>query len=294
MAALAFAACDDNEKPEFDDADAFVSFASSTATLAETTAAGEAGETSVTLTLASVAGISSTVEVQVIDSSVDSTYKATEGEDFEIEGSKTLSFDAENRTVSVTIKSIPNGEYTGDMKFALSIVDGGKVGVGVENTCVVTINDSEHPLQAILGNYTGKQHSYWETSGYGPYDLTVTISKDDDDDSKVWISGFDGFWVSYGYYGSIYGVVNEERTEIAVPAEQDFEYSSTSGGQSKVGAYSTADPDDANAKSLEAGDNMTFTIEDGGAKIIIENSYGVYDDNGWWSLSYGGTELTKQ
>lgn len=287
MAALAFAACDDNEKPGFDDADAFVSFPSTTASLAETTSSGAAGETTVSLTLASVAGISSTVEVEVIDSSVDPTYKATEGKDFEVVSSKTLNFDAENRTLSITLKAIPNGEYTGDIKFALSIVDGGKVGIGEESTCVVTINDSEHPLQSILGTYTGTAISYYETT----YDMSMVITKDDDDVSKVWIDGLDPYMTYYNYSDHFYGVVNSDLTEIAVPVGQTYK-----GYKVTLYAYSDADFSGKDGYDLETGDNMTLTIKDGGKTIVVENAYGPYYASYGYCFDYilGNMELTKQ
>lgn len=292
MAALAFAACDKNEKPGFDDADAFVSFASSSATLAETTSSGAAGETTVTLTLASVAGISSTAEVKVIDSSVDETYKATEGKDFEVVSSQTLNFDAENRTASITIKSIPNGEYTGDMKFALSIVDGGKVGIGVESTCVVTINDSEHPLQSILGTYTGTAISYYADYGYGPYDVSMVITKDDDDVSKVWIDGLDAYMAKYNYSDHFYGVVNSDLTEIAVPVGQSYKgYSSAT-----LYAYSDADFSSEDGHDLEDGENIILTVKDGGKTIVVENVFGAYFPSYGYCYDYllGNMELTKK
>ncbi len=276
LALGAFAtACDDNDQPSFSDGDAFVSFSSDAVTISET--ADDATE--ISLTLASVAGISSTVYVDVVS---EDGYDAIEGTDFEFVGSKELSFDSDNRTLSVKIKAIPDGIFTGDKQFKLAIADA-DVEVGYESECVVTIADAEHPLQAILHTYTATGVSYW----YGDYQWQVTFSKDAEDVSKVWIANLEPYFASYGYTGDVYGTVDDDLTTISIPVGQSYNYSDAT-----LEGFSDADPDDENAYDLGSGENIIITIADEGKTLTILNSYGVCNANGWWNLMYGNITLT--
>ncbi len=282
--ALAFVACDDNEQPEFSDSDAFVAFASSTSNVEE----GE--EVEIPVSLASVAGLSKSAYIEIISND---SYTAVEGTDFEIVGSKTLKFDAENRTAYITIKSIANGVYTGDVKIGLALKSD-EINVGAQNQCVVTIADAEHPLQPILGSYSASADSYFSSRGH--FDWTITLSKDESDVSKVYIDNLDPYFASAGYTGHIYGTVetddNGDLTLIKVPAQQGYGYK-YNGTEAVLAAFSTADPDDANAKELTASENMEIEIKDSGKTLVVKNSYGIYA-SGWWNLMYGDLTLTKK
>lgn len=289
--AMLFAACDDNEQPEFADADAFVAFTSSTATVSEVANSEEASVTSIYVKLSSVAGLTKSATVEVVDtaeltgSDFENTIKAVEGVNYRILSSKELKFDAENRQAEIKIAYIPDGIYTGDMKFKL-IVKSDDANVGHESECIVTLSDNEHPLQAILGDYTASADSYFSSRGH--FNWTVTISKDATDVSKVYIDNLDPYFAANGYKGHLAGVVNDEKTEIAVAAGQDYGYKTVT-----FEVFSTADPDDANAVQLKASENMIISIKDGGATLVVENSFGTYDD-GWWNLMYGELVLTKK
>ena len=276
--ALLFAACDDNEQPAFSDSDAFVAFNSSTATVAE------GATVEIPVTLASLSGLTATASVEV-NCNYDNTCTVVEGVNFEIVGSKTLKFDADNRTAYVSIHYIADGEYTGDLTFSLSLKSD-DVNVGHENECVVTLSDAEHPLQFILGDYSASADSYFSSRGH--YDWTVTISKDASDVSKVYIDGLDPFFLKNGYKGHIYGTVNDDKTQILVPASQSYDYSTAT-----IEMFSTADPDDPNAKELTAADNMEIDIQDEGKTLVVRNCYGIYM-SGWYNLMYGDLVLTKQ
>lgn len=282
--ALAFVACDDNEQPGFSDSDAFVAFSSSSASVDE----GE--EVVIPVSLASVAGLSKSAYVEVIS---DDSYTAVEGTDFEIVGSKTVKFDAENRTAYITIKSIANGIYTGDVKIGL-VLKSDEINVGAQNECVVTIADAEHPLQPILGSFSASADSYFSSRGH--FDWTITLSKDESDVSKVYIDNLDPYFASAGYNGHIYGTVESDEdgnlTLIKVPAQQGYGYK-YEGSEAVLAVFSTADPDDANAKELTASENMEIEIKDGGKTLVVKNCFGIYA-SGWWNLMYGNLTLTKK
>jgi hypothetical protein len=85
----------------------------------------------------------------------------------------------------------------------------------------VTITDDEHPLLFILGTMQAAGESYYN----GPETWNMTFAKDEKDISKIWISNL----VNGGSSAStpVYGVVNEEKTEIRIPVNQVIAVSST-------------------------------------------------------------------
>lgn len=288
-AAFLFAACDDNEQPAFSDADAFVAFNTSSATVTENP--DEESVASVIVTLASLGGLEKTATIEVPDTNAlnkDSNFekakKAVEGINFRIVSSKTLQFNDSVRTAEVKIAFIPDGVYTGDMKFKL-VLKSDDVNVGHESECVVTLADYEHPLQAILGTYAASADSYFAARGH--FNWNVTISKDDNDVSKVYVDGLDPYFASAGHKGHLVGAVNSEKTEISVAAKQEYGYQTAT-----FEAFSEADPDDDNTKQLSEGESLKIAILDGGDKLVVENAFGVYMD-GWYNLMYGNLELTK-
>lgn len=291
-AALLFAACDDNEQPAFSDADAFVAFNSSTLTVAEDPDGEEGSVKSVYVTLASLGGLERSATIEVPDTNAlksdpdfEKAKLAAEGVNFHIVSSKQLHFDAKNRTAEVKIAYIPDGVYTGDLKFKL-VLKSDSVNVGHESECIVTLADYEHPLQSILGEYVASADSYF--SGRGHFSWTVTISKDDEDVSKVYVDGLDPYFAQNNYMGHLKGSVDKNMTAISVAAKVEYGYQTAT-----FEAFSEADPDDDNARQLSDGESLTISIHDGGKKLVVENAYGIYMD-GWFNLMYGGLELTKK
>lgn len=289
---LPFAACDDNEQPGFSDADAFVAFSSSTLTVAEDTCGEESSIASIYVTLASLGGLERSATIEVPDTNalledpdLKSAKKAVENENFRIVSSKQLHFDAKNRTAEVKIAYIPDGVYTGDMKFKL-VLKSDDANVGHESECIVTLADFEHPLQSILGTYAASADSYLSSRGH--FNWNVTISKDDDDVSKVYIDGLDPYFAANLYFGHLTGVVDKEKTKITVAAKQEYGYQTAT-----FEVFSEADPDDDNARQLSEGENLVIDILEGGNKLVVENAYGIYY-NGWYNLMCGDLELTKK
>ncbi|MDY6248923.1 MAG: leucine-rich repeat protein [Prevotella sp.] len=75
-------------------------------------------------------------------------------------------------------------------------------------------SENEHPLAFILGVYDAHGEDYYDN--WAVENWSATIKKDDSDPSKVWIYDF----TPAGFPDAIYGIVNEERTEIRIPVNQ--------------------------------------------------------------------------
>ncbi len=292
--AAVFSACDDNEQPGFADSEAFVAFNSATSTVYEKTGSGNnevvAPVKDITVTLSSLSGLAKAATVEIDYTGIDEKKKATEGVNFEIIGSKELKFTPDNRTANIRVRYIPDGVYTGDLQFKL-VLSSTEVNVGHESECLVTLSDAEHPLQPILGTYKASADSYFSNRGH--FDWEITFSKDESDVSKIWIDGLDPYFGQAGYLGHVYGTVDSELTTISVPAKQSYGYKDSDGNESTLECFSTADPDDDNAKQLSDGENMAISITDGGATLTVNNAYGIYC-GGWYNLMYGGLVLTKK
>lgn len=223
-ASLAFAACDRNLEPEFNDKDAFVAFDKVSMTIPESYS--EDGETvKVAVTLASVAGLEETVKFSITEPE---TKAAKEGVNYElVTTSGVLSFNAENRTQYIEFKTKTDGEYTGDLSFSIEILGNDNIAAGSENVCTVKITDIDHPLAFMLGDYTMTGPKY-TASGPVQTSWTMTIIKDEEDETKVWfynLFGNDG-WAGDDilYYGNV--TINEgtDTHVLNIPFGQDSEY----------------------------------------------------------------------
>ena len=277
---LMLASCNLNDYPEFDDADAFLAFTSSTASIGE-----ESGTLEIPVLLTSKSGMTATAEIEVVAD--EEGTGAKEGTDFTIEN-KSLSFSGlEGATQFIKINIVDNDVFGGNKTFTIRLKEGGNVKLGAAKTCKVTIQDNEHPLAFILGTYGASADSYFSSRGH--FDWDVTISRDDNDINKVWIGNLDPYFAVNGYNTSrdcniFYGVVNEDKTQILVPVGQKLGYENT-----ELAAFVAADPDEDETE----GDNIVIEIHDGGNTLVITNAWGIYDD-GWWNLFRGPITLTKK
>ena len=277
---LMLASCNLNDYPEFDDADAFLAFTSSTASIGE-----ESGTLEIPVLLTSKSGMTATVEIEVVADGEGTGAK--EGTDFTIQN-KSLSFSGlEGATQFIKINIVDNDVFGGNKTFTIRLKEGGNVKLGAAKTCKVTIQDNEHPLAFILGTYGASADSYFSSRGH--FDWDVTISRDDNDINKVWIGNLDPYFAVNGYNTSrdcniFYGVVNEDKTQILIPVGQKLGYHDT-----ELAAFVAADPDVDETE----GDNIVIEIHDGGNTLVITNAWGIYDD-GWWNLFRGPITLTKK
>jgi len=274
------ASCNDlNEVPEFSEGDAFVAFETTAASVAED------GETlSIPVTLASVSGMSGSVTYSIIDGT------AEEGVNFTVEDeSQTLTFDAENRTQNIVVNIIDDpGVFTGDLSFQIQLAEDGKVKPSAQNICTVVITDNDHPLSAFFGDWSALADSYYSGDGVT---WTVTIEKDPEDVTVLWIQnivyGFPNYGFVYPNYDTrFYGVVNEEKTEVKFPIGQTCAYEYQ--GEYPITLFGmTAD------LSINESGNVTATLSEDGQMLTFEDGIYVADDTGGWDAIFPGMTWTK-
>ena len=280
-AGLLLASCNINELPEYDDSNAFVAFTSSSVNVGE-----EEGSKQVEVLLTSIGGIETTVNFEVTP---DETAGAVEGKHYTIEGSKSLTFKKDAPTQKITLNIIDNDTFDGDVKFTIKLLDPEGVQLGASKTCSVTIEDDEHPLLFILGTLSAKGVSDFN----GDTEWEVRIAKDDSDLSKVWIYNL----VPGGSSPSspVYGIVNDDKTEIRIPVGQEVAVSSSYPHILLNGFYGDTE------EKIPTGGYITGEIAEDGT-ISIKDYFGsqVFSDDaasnslGWYNLMDPIITLKKQ
>lgn len=276
VAALA-ASCNMNKEPVFNDADAFVAFDKAAFTCKESD-----GSIQIPVTLASVAGISTTVSYAAVDGT------AVAGTDFELaDGRGTLNFTADARTQYITVNIIEHpGVYTGDLNFSLEFKSTGDVNSGFDNKCTITILDNDHPLASILNTYKATGTSYFN----GEIEWEMTLEKDAKDVAMVWFSQLVG-GVS-GFYG-IVTMTDGQPTSIAIPMGQISAVNTTTTGDGNIYLYGLS-----NDGNLNDEGNIIVTIKDNGATLEFDNDWGPSANaggtNNYFDLVYPGIVATKK
>lgn len=216
------ASCDKNEPNVFDDKDAFVAFDAVSVSYNEDYS-NEGATFKIPVTLASVKGLEETVKFEIV---TPEQKAAVAGVNYElVTTTGVLSFDAENRTQYIEFKTMPDGEYTGDLKFSVKLLPSETLAVGAESECTVTISDIDHPLTFMLGAYTATGVNFWN----GPTTWTMTLYKDAEDDHKVWIDNLfeKASWAAEDT--RYYGIVSDDNTTLNIPFGQTTEYTYSNG-----------------------------------------------------------------
>ena len=280
IASIAFlGGCELNEYPQFDDADAFVAFEKEQIAVKE-----NAGTLDVSVRLTSLNKQKSTITFEIIDST------AKEGIDFDVNGgASVLTFDGTNPVQSIQLTIKPHtGVFTGDRLFGIKITNPGTVDAGNATTTWITINDLDHPLAFILGDFTATATSYFN----GVQSWTVTLSKDVSDVKKVWITNFVVGGSSPD--SPVYGTVNDEKTVIKIPVGQGIATSSTY----TVLLEGFYGPD--GATDIPEGGFITGLIDPDGT-IHIQDEYGshVYNKGtttsaGWYNIFAADAVFVKK
>ncbi|MBQ7150162.1 MAG: hypothetical protein IJS06_04290 [Prevotella sp.] len=276
---MAFSSCS-NDYPTFDDADAFVAMTSSSAFVAET---GDSLVVPVMLT--SLSGLEKTVEFTLTPDSVSGAVERTHY--VLMNESKTLTFTKDQPTQYIKFKIIDNNVFGGDVKFTISLVKPDGLNLGANKTCTVTIEDDEHPLAFILGEFTAKGTSYFD----GEIEWTARIEKDASNLNMVWITG-----LVDGTTTAIYGTVNEDKTEVTIPMEQQVHPHSTY--DILLEAYGW---DGSARTSLEDGAPLVGQIAEDGTISFPDYWFGGYafyksdgSGAGWWDLLQNDVVLKKK
>ena len=293
-AMLTFASCNLNDYPEFSDSDAFVAIQQTSASVAEN------GDTlKIPVMLTSLSGISGSVDFTI---SPDETAGAVEGEQYKLaNASKTLTFSKDASTQYIVVVPIDNEKFTGDTKFTITLSNPQGAVLGANKTCNVTVEDDEHPLAFILGTLNAKGISYFN----GEQEWEITFGKDANDLSKVWIYNL----VPGGSSSSspVYGIVNDEKTEIRIPVGQEIAKSSSypkillEGFYGDHSAFGIEDEHTADGdEDIPNGEYITGLIAADGTITIIDwfGSH-VYTDDaatasaGWYNIMQSGIVLKK-
>ena len=284
VAASALIACDSNDPSKFDDKDAFVAFDKTSVSLSEDYSAGGA-VCKIPVTLASVKGLEETIKFEVVSPEKKG---AKEGVNFEVlTSSGVLSFNAENRTQYIEIKTIYDGVYTGDLKFTINLVGTDSVPAGSEGSCTVTIADIDHPLSFMLGNYTMTAEKYKS----GPITWTMTILKDAKDDHMVWFDNLLGNSSWAGEDVRYYGTVNEDHTVLTIPFGQTSEYKYSNGNPITLLGL-TPDLNGYDSGSL----NVNIITEGNKVKLDFGTEWGFWfniEDAGYISILLPGITANK-
>lgn len=269
--ALLLVACN-NDLPKFDDKDAYVAFTNTSMSVDENV---ESGTLDIPVLFTSLNGLETKVDFEIVDNT------ARQGINFELVNSNsTLQFTKDAPMQNITIRILDNDVFGGDVDFMIKLKQTEGTTLGAVQTCNIKIVDNEHPLAEILGTYTGAGESYFG----GALSWTLTLEKDEDDVSTVWI----GNLVPDGGNLKVYGVVNDDKTEIRIPVDQALV---------KDRAQLTGlDPETEDP--MQAGTNIIGTIANG--KITINNAMygsGVFEDgklSGFYEIVKNGSVWTKQ
>ena len=275
-----FGACDQlNDYPSFDDANAFVAFSSEKMSVAE-----NGDSILVPIRLTSLASKTSTVTYEIIDST------ATKGVDFEIVGgASVINFDGKVPVLNIKFNIMPQtGTFTGDLVFGIVIKSATGVKVGSKDTTYITINDLDHPLAAILGEYSVFGPNYFSTR---PDSWDVKLEKDPEGDvSKVWISNL----VVSGTNLKVYGIVNSEKNKIEIPVGQKIVSSTT---YTSVVLAGFDDPDIDIAGLLPVGSKITMNLtQETPIQFTMDLPFGshIEDVDNWYSIVLAGAKFTKK
>lgn len=262
MGVLAAASCNLNSYPVFDDKDAFVAFDATGYEFNEPKA-GTTDTVYVYATLASVAGLSSTASYEVVEDTTIAN-PAVQGYDFDIlDENGVLRFDEANRTCAIPIvlyspKSGGDDGYTGNKSFRIALTSTGSVNAGSENTCLVTIADIDHPLNAILGTYNMTGESYFS----GPVAWPMTLSRDETDVNLVWFSGLVDTQTIGGFFGTVERDAENNITGITINlGQQSTQTTSTCFlyGMDADGQYYYTSGEMPVEVDFTAGTRITFT-----------------------------------
>ena len=177
LAAVALASCN-NDQPEFNDKDAFVSFTDTKASIDENKATLE-----IPVQLSSLKGKEGSVDFEI---TADKTAPAVEGTNYTVaNATRTLTFTKESNVQNIKLNIVDlAGTFTGDLRLNIKLKNAQGVNLGAESSFDVTIVDLDHPLAFMLGTFSASGTSQYN----GAETWTVNIAKDDKDVNKVWIT----------------------------------------------------------------------------------------------------------
>ena len=247
------------------------------------TVAENVGEIKVPVLIKNATGAEVQVSVKVTEGT------AEEGVDYEVisPASGLLTFSGETDSLAVVIKINGfEGEFTGTKNFTVNIAsatEGLPVGLFAQTT--VTIDDLDHPLAAIIGQWKGELAGYFGNWPAG--ETTINVKADPNGDPFKDLI-FDGginpyFLAAVGVNPDFSAKVNGNVATVL--AEQPCGYSDV-----VTLGFNAADPGAA-----DSYDDIHFELqEDGTLKLL--NAYGAYTPSGggFYEIYLGNVVFTKQ
>lgn len=206
-------------------------------------------------------------------------------------GILTFSGDTDSLAAVIGIKAF-EGVFTGGKAFTLeisSLTDG--VSVGNFSTAKLSIKDLDHPLNFLMGSWTGILSDIFSDSQI-PVELTVSEDPDDPTYKNLVVEGLDPRNGSYSE--AIIGTYNSDANELVFAAKQQL-----------------VSPPEGNAPGLLMGWDAAFTMcgkdlvmvyDETDNTLTTQNIYGGWvegtgltpKDAGFYSLYESGAVFTKK
>lgn len=284
ISAVTLVSCDINNQPVFNDKDAFVAFRSASVSIGE-----DKDSVLIPVLLTSLSGIETTVDFEIDTTGIANPAKGDSVNYKILNATQTLHFTKDAPTQYIKLQLIDNNTFDGDVQLKIKLKSPQGVNLGASSVITLTITDNEHPLLFILGDLTAKGVSSFD----GDAEWTVTIAKDANDLTKVWIYNL----VKDGSSSSspVYGVVNAEKTEIKIPVSQIIAVNSS---YPKILLEGFSDPE-GDVKIPTGGFIVGAIAPDG--TITIHDWFGshVYKDDaasvsaGWYNILEPGVTMKK-
>jgi len=287
--------CEDlNEPIVFEQDDAYVAFTSTAKTIAE----GESATTYAipVMVVATEGSPEVTVDFEFMPDTANSPAYADENYEL-VNDSKTLTFSKGWGYDTIFVRTIPDGEFTGDKSFFIDIVDNsqGYQDNGPESTINVTWQDNEHPLNLVLGTYEISGTDAWGDS----YTRTVEIKPHPENYTQVAIQ-VNQFSPGWGFPDDeiFYADVDLDAMTFEIQAGQSFgDYGY---GPSKISGYvgAAGDPriDDGDYITGDIAEDATITLNDWIGVIITSGSneglsFDLYQPSTWTKVGKKSVEV---
>lgn len=205
-----------NTLPKFEESESFASFTKAAFALNE-----DKGQVIIPVEIASLAPVKTTVSYKINEGTAKAgvNYKDTNPD-------AVLTYDGSTRSQNIVIDIINlAGEYTGDLKFSISLESATGLKLSAEKECTVTIYDLDHPLSAILGTYTGSAMDVG-----GEVTWTLNLTKDPSDVTILWCDALCPLQGSTASLLPVYANVTQDEAtglyQISFPGGQEIgEYS---------------------------------------------------------------------
>ena len=315
-ATLLFASCDLNKQPSFDDdTQAFIAYDEVSGRVNEAVA-GEVCTLEVTLYCASISGVNAQVEVVTSNEAYSGIAKAVENENYRIAKVETytiddneksdtykerinvvetafdasaprvIKFDAQHRFASIYIETINDNNTIeiGDKRFDMTLTNVKGCNLGESKKFTVRISDDEDPINRLVGTYTAYAQSGFK--GMPDENWTMEISRDDDNDKKIWIypivSLVNTVGVADDQLSPVYAIVDLDNQIISVPFGQSLWKNDSYGYDGKLCTIGTSD------LVFSGAALMNYVEADGGVTISYSSYLGV------WEVNTAGTSMNGE